>query len=158
MNLADSSLPTFLTVQGNQYACGIGALGLNDLHDFTNGGTRRDHVVDNQNIAFKCRADQTAAFAVSFGFLAVETPRHVAFVVFSQRNGGGRCQRNTFVRRAKQHVEGNTAVYDRGSLEPPQLSQRRTGVEQAGIEEVRTGTPGLQGELTEAQNAGAGKR
>src|SRR5476649_1648968 len=38
-------------------------------------------------------------------------------------------------------------------VETTQLRQGRTGVEQAGIEEVRTGTSGLQGELTEAQNA-----
>ncbi|MNK87930.1 hypothetical protein D3C87_1078780 [compost metagenome] len=73
--------------------------------------------------------------------------------MFGQGHGGGRRQRDALVGRAKQHVEGNAAFGDSCGVEAPQLRQGRTRVEQAGVEEVRTGTPGLQGELTEAQNA-----
>jgi hypothetical protein len=47
----------------------------------------------------------------------------------------------------------DAAVNDGGGIEAPQLRQRRARIEQAGIEEVWAGAPGLQGELTEAQNA-----
>ena len=147
------AIAALLAVEGDQYARRFGALGVNDLHDFTDGGAGRDHVVNDQNVAFKRRTDQAAAFAVGLGFFAVETPWHVAIMVLGQSDGGGRGQRDTFVSRAKQHVESNAAVNDGGGIEAPQLSQRGASVEQAGIEEVGAGAPGLQGELTEAQNA-----
>ncbi|VVN41534.1 hypothetical protein PS681_05432 [Pseudomonas fluorescens] len=73
--------------------------------------------------------------------------------MLGQRDGGSGRQRDAFVGRAKQNVEGNTAFSDGCRVETPQLREGRTRVEQAGVEEVRTGAPGLQGELTEAQNA-----
>lgn len=74
-------------------------------------------------------------------------------MMFSQRHGRRRRQRNALVGRAEQNVEADTALDDRRCVETPQLSQRGTGVEQPGIEEVRAGAPGLEGELTKAQNA-----
>ena len=85
------------------------------------------------------------------GFLAVEAPWHVELMLVRQGHGSGRRQRNTLVGRAEQHVERDLAVDDGCGIAPPQFGQCRTGVEQAGIEEIRAGTPRFQGEFTETQ-------
>ncbi|MOA00216.1 hypothetical protein D3C78_1195670 [compost metagenome] len=90
---------------------------------------------------------------MGLGFLAVEAPWQVTVVMFGQGHSGSRRQRDAFVGRAKQYIERNAAFGNGSGVETTQLRQGRTRVEQAGIEEVRTGAPGLQGELTEAQNA-----
>ncbi|MNG19742.1 hypothetical protein D3C84_1039340 [compost metagenome] len=72
--------------------------------------------------------------------------------MLGQRHGSGCRQGDTLVGRAEQHIERNLAVDDRRCIETPELSQGRTTVEQAGIEEIRAGAPGLEGEFTEAQN------
>lgn len=66
------------------------------------------------------------------------------------RGGGG--QGNALVGRAEQDVEVDSAVDHRLGVEASQAGQRQAAVEQAGIEEIGAGAPGLEGELTEAQN------
>lgn len=66
------------------------------------------------------------------------------------RGGGG--QGNALVGRAEQDVEVDSAVDHRLGVEASQAGQSQAAVEQAGIEEIGAGAPGLEGELTEAQN------
>jgi len=87
------------------------------------------------------------------GFLAVETPGQVATMLLGQRHGSGGRQRNALVGRAEQHIEVDTGLHQRGRIEASELGQRQAAVEQAGIEEVGAGAPGLEGELTETQHA-----
>ena len=88
----------------------------------------------------------------SFGFLAVEAPGQVALVLLGEGHRGGGGQGMPFVGRAEQDVEVDSAVDHRLGVEASQAGQRQAAVEQAGIEEIGAGAPGLEGELTEAQN------
>ncbi|MNE71260.1 hypothetical protein D3C80_1671170 [compost metagenome] len=117
------AVTALLAVQRDQHASSLGLLALDDLHDFADRGASGDHVVDDQHVAGQWCADQAAAFAVSLGFLAVEAPRQVTVMMLGQGHGGGRRQRDALVRRAKQHVEGNTALGDGGRVETTQLCQ-----------------------------------
>ena len=152
MNGRQLALAPLLSIQRNQHPSGLRTLGLNDLHDFANSGPCGDHVIDDQHAAIKRRADQRPPFAMVLGFLAVKAPRQVTLVMLSQRDGCRRRQRNTFVGRPEDHIEIDAAVGNSCGVEAAQLCQRRATVEQSGIEEVGAGAPGLQGELTEAQN------
>src|SRR5690606_41157447 len=72
------ALPPLLPIEGDQHPGSLGILGLDDLHDFTDGGTGGDHVIYDQHAPGQRRADQAAAFAVILGYLAVDTPRQLA--------------------------------------------------------------------------------
>ncbi|MNP36993.1 hypothetical protein D3C76_1304170 [compost metagenome] len=85
------------------------------------------------------------------GFLAIEAPRNVDLMMLCQRHGGGRRQRDALVGRAEQHIERNAAIDHCSRIESAELGEGEAAVEQAGVEEIRAGTPGLESELTETQ-------
>ena len=147
------ALAALLTVQGDQHTGRLRALGLDDLHHFADRRASSNHVVNDQHPAFQRRAHQTAAFAMGLGFLAVEAPGQVQLMLLGQRHGRRCRQRDALVGGAKQHIEDNAALDYRCGVEAPQLGQRQTTVEQPGIEEVRAGAPGLEGEGTKAQDS-----
>src|SRR5476649_2898435 len=151
LNCRQLTVAALLTIQRDQHAGGLGAiLGCDDLHHLTDGGTGGDHVIDDQHVALERSPNQATAFAMCLGLFAVEAPRQIQPVMFSQRHGSRGRQRDALVGWAKQNVEGNAAFNDGCRVKTTQLSQGRTRVEQACIEEVRAGAPGLQSELTEA--------
>ncbi|MNN47286.1 hypothetical protein D3C81_1617010 [compost metagenome] len=72
-------------------------------------------------------------------------------MVLGQRHGGCGGQRDALVGRAEQHIERNAAIDHGSRIESAELGEGETAVEQAGIEEIGAGTPGLESELTETQ-------
>lgn len=72
-------------------------------------------------------------------------------MLIGKGHGSCRCKRDTLVGRAEQHIERDLAVDDGCGIATAQFGQGGTGVEQAGIEEIRAGTPRFQGEFTETQ-------
>ena len=105
-------MAALLAVQGNDHPTGTGTALLNQAHYFTDRGACGDHVINDQNIARQRRAHNVAAFAVGFGFFAIEGVRHIQVVVVGQRRRGDRRQRNAFVGRAKQHVGFQATIYN----------------------------------------------
>lgn len=120
-------------------------------HGFTNCGTGGDDIIHQHYATLQRAADQRAAFTVGFRLFTVEAVRHVAVVMFGQRDGGGGGDRNAFIRRAEQQIEVNAGIYQRFSIKTPQQRKVAPGIEQAGVEEIWAGTAGFQGELAEFQ-------
>lgn len=147
------ALAALFAVERNQHTGRPGILRLDDLHDFTDGRTSRNDIVNDQDSPGQRRSNQGSTFAMSLGFLAIETPGEVAPMLFIHGDGNRCRQWNTFVGRAEQHIELQIAVCQRGRIEAPEPCQRRAGVEQSGIEKVRTGAARFKGELAEAQDA-----
>src|SRR5690606_4904488 len=52
----------------------------------------------------------------------------------------------------EEHVNFQLRIDDRVGVKPPQLGQRIAGIEQAGIEEIRTLASGFEGEFAKAQD------
>ena len=148
---------TFLTVKGDQHAGGNGTVGLDDLDGFAHGGAGGDHVVDDHDLALERGADDHAAFAVVLGFLAVEGPGHVAAEA-GEIHGHGGGQRDALVGGPEDHVEldaaGVAGSQKRLRVELAEAVEQGTGVEEAGVEEVRRETAGLGLELAEAKDVG----
>ena len=72
-------------------------------------------------------------------------------MVFRQRHRRSGSNRYAFIGRAKQQVEIDAGVHQGFGVEAPQQRKITPGIKQAGIEEVRAGAAGLQGELAEFQ-------
>jgi len=89
---------------------------------------------------------------VILGLLAVVRPRQVAPVLFGQRDGGGRGQRDALVGRAEQHVDLDPGIDERGGVGAAQSCQCGARIDPAHVEEVRTQPAGLERELAEAQH------
>jgi hypothetical protein len=73
-------------------------------------------------------------------------------VHLAQLDGGGSRDRDALVRRAEQHVGLEVVVDDRLGIEATERGQAGTGVDRAGVEEVRRRPPGLQREAAEPQH------
>src|SRR5690606_7256918 len=107
------------------------------------------------------RADEIAAFTVILRFLAIEAVRHVDAVPGGKRGGSDGGERNALVGRTEDHVDGDAAADDGLRLPGAEARARGTGVEQAGIEEVRACASRFQREFAEAQHValdGEGKK
>src|SRR5690606_18834577 len=92
-------------VQRNRQSRDFRAGGGNEAMRLAGGGARGDDVIDNEHAAAQRCADDTAALAVRFAFLAIEGVGHVDVVVLGKRRGGERDQGYAFVGRPEQHVE-----------------------------------------------------
>ena len=86
-----------------------------------------------------------------FRLFAVEAIGNVEVVLVSQRNSGGRCQRDSFIGRSKQDIELYSGIDDGLGIKSPQTCQVPTGIEQARIKEIRAYAARLEGELAETQ-------
>jgi exodeoxyribonuclease-3 len=126
-----------------------------DVDCFTDSGAGCNDVINHQNTACQAGTNEVSAFTMHFGLLAIEAPGHIALVVVGQRDAGCGRQRYTLVGGAEKDIECHAAVDDSLSIEPSQSRQVCTGIEQAGIEKIGTGSTGFQGELAEAQDVGA---
>src|ERR1700733_9884574 len=122
-----------------------------ELERFAHRSAGRDHVVDDQPPPGERRTHDATAFAVVLGLLAVEGERDVAAVRRAQRDGGRGGERDALVRWAEQHVEAETGSVDGGGVAATERRERLAVAEQAGVEEVRTLTAGLEREAPEAQ-------
>ena len=146
------ALALLLTIQGDQHPGQGGAVGLDQIHGFADGGPGGDDVVHQHDASLERAAYQIAAFAVILGLLAVEAPGHVHVVLLHQLHRGGRGDGDPLVGRAKQHVEFDAGIHQGGGIEAAEAGQIAAAVEQAGVEEVGALAAGFQGELTEFEN------
>ena len=76
------AMATFLAIQGNQHASGNGALPLDQGQRFADGRAGSDDIIDDQDSPGEGCANQVAAFAMGFGFLAVVGIAAIHGVVF----------------------------------------------------------------------------
>jgi hypothetical protein len=128
-----------------------GASGADQVGRLTLGRTVGNHVIDDQHPALDRGADQRAAFAVVFRFLAVVGIGHAAALA-GQADGHGGGQRDALVGRAEEHVEFEARGEQAACIEFAQPHQLLTVVEQAGVEEVRRLPPRLGLEIAKAQH------
>lgn len=148
------TLAAFLAVEGNQDAGGRGAGSTDQFDGFADRGACRDDIIDNQDPTGQRRANDVAAFAMVLRFLAVKGKRIVLAIT-------GQCDRdrcnqwNTFVSRAKQHVEAEAAGLRRFRVEFGEPTQRIAVVEQAGVEKVGRQAACLGFEFAEAEHIAA---
>lgn len=148
------TLAAFLAVEGNQDAGRRGARGTDQFNGFAHGGAGRDDVIDNQDAAGQRGANDIAAFAMVFRFLAVEGKR-VVLAVTGQGDGDGCHQRNALIGWAKQHLEAETAGLGSFRVEFGEPTQRIAVVEQAGVEEIGRQAACLGFEFAEAEHVAA---
>ena len=85
--------------------------------------------------------------------LAVERERIVVVVMLGERRGRERDERDALVGRTEEHVERNVERGDRRGVTAAELRGRVAGVEQAGIEEVRAHSSGLEREFAESKHS-----
>ncbi len=83
----------------------LGAMGLDQRDGFANGGTGGNDVVDDHHATANFGANDTAALAVIFGFLAIECIGEVALMKLEQCAGGDRRQWNALVGGTEQQIE-----------------------------------------------------
>src|SRR6187399_547439 len=67
-------LTAFLAIERERHARGGRAGRADDFNGFANGGTRRDHVIDDDDATTQRTADNAPALSVVLRFLAVEGP------------------------------------------------------------------------------------
>ena len=84
-------------------------------------------------------------------FLAIEAPGRIESMIPVQRHGGGRDERDALVGRTEQHVEGEAGMHDSLRVTARQERKPGAGIEQAGVEEIRADSAGLQRKTAEAQ-------
>lgn len=142
----------FLVVQCDQYVCGFGVLGVDDLYYFVDCGVGGDYVVDDQYLVVQQCVDQCVVFVVVFGFFVVEVLGQVVLVLFGEGYCGGGGQGNVFVGWVEQDVEVDFVVDYCFGVEVFQVGQCQVVVEQVGIEEIGVGVFGFEGEFIEVQN------
>lgn len=144
---------SFLTINSHEDTSQLGFAVLNDLHRLADGSASGNHIVDDKDSALKRRADDRATLAVVLLFLAVEAVGSI-FVVGSlgQGNHGGAGKRDTLVGRTKDDIVLDARVMNSSGVELADLGQRGASVEEASVEEVRTDTARLEGELTKLQD------
>src|SRR5882724_10991821 len=97
-------------------------------------------------------ADEIPPFSVIFCLLAIECERHVAAFA-RQGHRRPRGKDDAFVGGTEQHVELHTRGEDGFCVELRQALERRPGIEEARIEKIRSGAPGLGDEPAELQSA-----
>ena len=81
LNGGDLAAAAFLTIQGDQNARQLRALGLDNLHGFANRRTGGDHVIHQHYPALQRATDQIAAFAMGFCLFAVKAVRQIAVMM-----------------------------------------------------------------------------
>ena len=122
--------------------------------DWVDGGAGGDDVVDDDDVAAQGCADVGTAFAVVFGFFAVEGVGDVAAVVAGEFEGGGDGQRNALVGGAEQHEVVADLFHNHVRVVRCDLPQNVTAVERAGVEKIRADASGFEFELAETQHVG----
>lgn len=151
------ALAALLTIEGEQHGHWFGARALDEFDGFADGRARGDHVIDDDHAPGEGSAHHLTAFTVSFRFLAVEGPGHVAIVLQGERQGGCRHQRDALVGGTEQHVVLESRGLQGSGVAATEHGERFAVVEESRIEEIGTLATRLQREAAEAQG-GAGER
>ena len=86
-----------------------------------------------------------------FRLFAIERDGHVALGDVGERDRGCGGQRDAFVGRPEQHVEGDAGSERRLRVRAPERGERRARIDHPGVEEIRTHAAGLEREFAEAQ-------
>lgn len=123
--------------------------------DLAHGGAGGDDVFDDNNFIAVLRlvADEAAAFAVVFLFLAVEEVGLRDAILVIEGRGGGCGKRNTLVRRAEHGGEiFADGLLDERCVELAELCDLLAGLIVAGIDEVRRIAAALRDEGAETQH------
>src|SRR6185312_2517897 len=138
-------------VEGEHDAGGLRALLANEGERLPHGGAGGDHIVDDEHLPAKRRADDIAALAVVLGLLAVEGIGHIAPVMLEERGCRRRGERYALVGRPEEHVESGRRARDGRGVAAAQDGDGLAVAEETGVEEVRALTAGFERELPEAQ-------
>lgn len=122
---------------------------------FTHRGARRDHVFrdDHAVAVFQFAAHHVAAFAVIFGFLAVEAVTHILAVERVQGNRGGGGQGDAFVGRAEQRIHFADALVDAARIRFAQPGCLRAGAVVAGVDEIGRLAPAFGHKIPKGEDA-----
>ena len=102
-------------------------------------------------------ADDVAALTVVLGFLAIERKRHVAARVLRERRRGDGDQGNALVSGSEQHIELQPGGRHRRRVGASHRADGGAGVEQSGVEKVRTLAARFQRKAAESQNSRAAR-
>ena len=113
------------------------------------GGTRLDHVINDQHFSAQRCSYQYAALTVCFSLFPVVGERYIAGITVCQGHRSGRGQGNALIGRPQQHIEFYPGVYNTLCITPPQHRQSPTAGKLPGIEKIRALSAGLQGKLAE---------
>src|SRR5690606_10642203 len=140
-----------LAVDGDGDAARPGAFRLNELNRFAYRSSGGNDVIDNEHIALQGSADDSAAFAMHLGFLAIEGKRHIATLP-GKGNRDTRYQWNTLIGWTEQHVESDAGIRDRPRVEFTQPQQAFAVIEQPGIEKIGAQSPRFGLEFAETQD------
>lgn len=131
------------------------AAAVEDRHGLAHGGAGGDDVFDDNNFIAVLRlvADEAAAFAVVFLFLAVEEVGLRDAILVIEGRGGGCGKWNTLVRRAEHGGEiFADGLLDERCVELAELCDLLAGLIVAGIDEVRRIAAALRDEGAETQH------
>ena len=129
-----------------------GAGSLDDGDGLARSSPRGHHIVNDQHPSFDRRTDQSSAFAMVLGLLAVVCEGPVVAEA-GQLDGDGSRQRNALVGGPEDHVEFDATGNQPLCIELGQPAQLGAIVKQAGIEEIGAQAPGLGLEFAKAQDA-----
>lgn len=151
------ALTALLPIERQQHADRFRARAPDEFNRLADRRARRDHVIDDHHASGERPPHHRAAFAVIFGFLAIEGPRHIARMVGRQRQRGRGHERNPLVRGAEQHVEGQAGGLQGVGITAAEHGECLAVVEPPGVEKIGTLATRLEGESAEAQRS-AGER